>query len=52
MTAAGTVYLQKGFTFAAGAKPVTGEVVITCDNLWVLYINGKKVGRNDPAPDS
>ena len=49
---AGTFYFQKGFVFPAGAKPVAGEVIITCDNLWVLYVNGEKVGRNDPAPDS
>lgn len=50
--AANTFYFQKGFEFAAGAKPVAGEVIITCDNLWVLYVNGKKVSRNDPGADS
>ena len=45
-TAAGTFYFRKGFVFAAGSKPVAGEVIITCDNQWVLYVNGKKIGQN------
>ncbi|MCF7958385.1 MAG: HEAT repeat domain-containing protein [Phycisphaerae bacterium] len=44
---AGTFNFRKGFTFPAGAKPVKGEVLITCDNIWVLHINGKKVGQSD-----
>ncbi|MBW8015882.1 MAG: hypothetical protein FVQ82_06820 [Planctomycetes bacterium] len=43
-----TIYFHKGFQFPAGSKPVSGEVIITCDNLWTLFINGKKVGQSDP----
>ena len=42
-----TVYLRKGFEFPAGAKPVSGEVLITCDNQWTLFINGKQVGKSE-----
>lgn len=49
---AGTWYFQRGFDFPAGQKPKEAHVAITCDNLWVLYVDGKKVGENDPAPDS
>ena len=50
--AAGTWYFQKGFDFPAGQKPKKATVLITCDNLWTLYVNGVKVGQNDPGPDS
>ena len=50
--AAGTWYFQKGFDFPAGQKPKKAHVIITCDNLWTLHVNGKEAGRNDPAPDS
>ena len=45
--AAGTWYFQKEFAFPAGQKPKKAQVVITCDNEWVLYVNGKKVGQDD-----
>jgi HEAT repeat protein len=51
-TKAGTWYFQKAFDFPAGKKPDKAHVVITCDNLWTMYVNGNKVGQNDPAPDS
>ena len=50
--AAGTWYFQKGMAFPAGQKPKKAHVLITCDNLWTLHVNGKQVGRNDSAPDS
>jgi HEAT repeat protein len=50
--AAGTWYFQRGFDFPAGQKPKKAHVIITCDNLWTLHVNGKEAGRNDPAPDS
>ena len=50
--AAGTWYFQKGFAFPAGQKPKKARVLITCDNLWTLYVNGKQAGQNDSAPDS
>ena len=50
--AAGTWYFQKEFAFPAGQKPRKAHVVITCDNLWTLHVNGTQAGRNDPAPDS
>ncbi len=50
--AAGTWYFQKEFAFPAGQKPKKAQVVITCDNLWTLHVNGKQVGQNDTGPDS
>lgn len=47
-----TVYLHKGFEFPAGAKPVSGEVLITCDNQWTLFINGKQVGQSEAGRDA
>ncbi len=49
---AGTWYFQRGFEFPAGQKPKSASVLITCDNLWTLYVNGNKVGQNDSGPDS
>ena len=51
-TAAGTWHFQRGFAFPAGQKPKKAHVIITCDNLWALHVNGKLAGRNDAAPDS
>jgi len=50
--AAGTWYFQKGMAFPAGQKPKKAQIIITCDNLWTLHVNGKQVGRNDAAADS
>jgi len=50
--AAGTWAFQKGFAFPAGQKPKKARVLITCDNLWTLHVNGKQVGRNDSARNS
>ena len=50
--AAGTWYFQKGMAFPAGQKPKKAIVLITCDNLWTLHVNGKHAGRNDSAPNS
>ncbi|MDP6544506.1 MAG: HEAT repeat domain-containing protein [Phycisphaerae bacterium] len=50
--AAGTWYFQKGMAFPAGQKPKKAHVLITCDNLWTLHVNGKQVGRNDSTADS
>ncbi|MCF7955190.1 MAG: HEAT repeat domain-containing protein [Phycisphaerae bacterium] len=44
--AAQTLYFHKGFEFPAGSKPVSGEVIITCDNQWTLFVNGKNVGQS------
>lgn len=49
---AGTWCFQKSFAFPAGEKPAKARVVITCDNEWVLYVNGTQVGRSEAAPDS
>jgi hypothetical protein len=49
---AGTWHFQKGFDFPAGEKPKTAQIIVTCDNQWVLYVNGKRVGENNPGPDS
>jgi len=49
---AGTFSFQKGFAFPAGQKPKKAHLLITCDNLWTLYVNGKRAGQNDPGADS
>ncbi|MBT3198876.1 MAG: hypothetical protein HN350_03075 [Phycisphaerales bacterium] len=49
--AAGTWYFQKGFAFPAGQKPISARLLITCDNLWVLHVNGTKTAWN-ASPDS
>ena len=51
-SAAGTWYFQKGMAFPAGQKPKKARILITCDNLWTLYVNGKQAGQNDSASDS
>ena len=50
--AAGTWCFQRGFDFPAGQKPEKASAIITCDNEWVLYVNGVRAGRNDGDPDS
>ncbi|MBT8037435.1 MAG: HEAT repeat domain-containing protein [Verrucomicrobiae bacterium] len=52
MAPAQTVYLQQGFEFPAGAKPVSGEVLITCDNQWTLFINGKQMGQSKAGKEA
>ncbi len=47
--AAGTWYFQKGLFFPAGQKPKKAHVVITCDNLWTLYVNGEPAGQSEPG---
>ena len=49
---AGTRYFQKEFLFSAGEKPEKAEVIITADNQWTLYINGRKVGQHDAGADT
>lgn len=48
----GTWFFQKGFAFPAGEKAKKAELVVTCDNLWTLYVNGEKAGQNDSGSDS
>ena len=50
--AAGTWYFHKEMAFPAGQKPKKAQLLITCDNLWTLYVNGEQAGRNDPGDDS
>jgi len=50
--AAGTWYFQKELAFPAGQKPKKAHVLITCDNLWTLYVNGEMAGQNDSGSDS
>jgi HEAT repeat protein len=45
--AAGTWCFLKGFAFPAGQKPKKAHVIITCDNLWTLTVNGTQVGQSD-----
>jgi len=44
--AAGTWCFQKGFDFPAGQKPKKAHVLITCDNLWTLYVNGEMIDQS------
>ncbi len=41
---AGTWYFHKEIAFPAGQKPKKAQLLITCDNIWTLYINGKPAG--------
>ena len=50
--AAGSWYFRKGFALPAGQKPTQAKIIITCDNLWTLYVNGKQVGKNDSGRES
>jgi hypothetical protein len=43
-TAAGTAYFRK--TFDVPVEPAIGRVVITCDNAFTLYVNGKKAASS------
>jgi HEAT repeat protein len=49
---AGTWYFQKELIFPAGQKPKKARLLITCDNLWTLYVNGELAGQNDQGSDS
>ena len=44
-TAPGTIYLRK--TLKLSAKPASAFAVATCDNRFVLYVNGKKAAEGD-----
>jgi len=41
----GTIYLRKNFSLAA--IPPEASVLVVCDNSFVLYLNGKKVGEGN-----
>jgi len=51
-TKAGTWHFQRGFDFPAGEKPKDAKIIITCDNQWSLYVNGKQLAENSPAARS
>src|SRR3954447_9965755 len=40
----GDVYFRKSFPLG---QPESGEVQISCDDAYELYVNGRKVGEND-----
>jgi hypothetical protein len=44
-TEAGTVYFRK--TIKLVAKPTAAMAIATCDNRFVLYVNGTKAGEGD-----
>jgi len=46
-----TRYFRKVFDLPGDAKKASAEVIITVDNLFKLYVNGKEVARNDSSPD-
>ncbi len=43
----GTWYFRRSFEFPAGEKPKTAKVLITCDNLWTLFVNGKRLESSE-----
>jgi HEAT repeat protein len=45
----GTWYFRRGFDFPAGEKPKTAKILITCDNLWTLYVNGKRLESSEKS---
>jgi HEAT repeat protein len=50
--AAGTWSFQRGMAFPAGQKAKIAQVLITCDNLWTLYVNGEMAAQSDADSDA
>lgn len=44
---AGSVYFRASVELPAAAKIQSAQIIITCDNLFVLFVNGKPVGESD-----
>ncbi|MHB8899155.1 MAG: HEAT repeat domain-containing protein [Thermoguttaceae bacterium] len=44
---AGVPYLRTSLTVPDDARVVSAEAIATCDNLFVLYLNGVPVGESD-----
>ena len=47
----GTRYFRKDVTLPAGAKPKQGRFLVTADNDFLLFVNGKEAGRSGGAAD-
>lgn len=43
---AGSVYFRATLDLPPQARAVSAEAIITCDNLYILHINGKPVGES------
>jgi HEAT repeat protein len=44
---AGVNYFRAKFTLPEKARVQSAEVIATCDNMFVLYVNGKSVGESE-----
>ncbi|MHC4506352.1 MAG: hypothetical protein ACYTFI_23910, partial [Planctomycetota bacterium] len=47
-----TRYFRAAFTLPEDIKNTRAEIVVTADNLFKLYVNGRNAGENDPGADS
>jgi len=48
---AGAAYFRATITLPDGAQVKTAEALLTADNLFTLYLNGKPVGQSTPNPN-
>lgn len=49
---AGVRYFRKDFSVLENPAVISTEIIITCDNLFVLYVNGQVVGASETIGDS
>jgi HEAT repeat protein len=47
-----TRYFRRDFELGAGVKAKAGHILITCDNLFTLYVNGEEAGRGAAGADA
>jgi len=45
-------FFRAAFEVTEKARVSSAELIITADNLWDLYLNGKPVGESDPNPNN
>ncbi len=48
----GTCYLRAQVAVSEKARIKSAEVVVTCDNLYTFYINGRFAGEGEPDPNA
>jgi HEAT repeat protein len=49
---AGTIYFRAGVAVTEKAKIQSAELLVTADNLYEVYLNGKYVGESSGNPDA
>ncbi|MBI5834914.1 MAG: HEAT repeat domain-containing protein [Armatimonadetes bacterium] len=48
----GTCYLRAQVAISEKARIKSAEVIVTCDNLYTFFINGRFAGEGEPNPDA